>query len=61
MQVWLGSEEHWKSLFDWETPKIGGVMVSVLVLSPVDGGFKPRLGQTKDYYIGICCFFTKQY
>jgi hypothetical protein len=23
--------------------------------------FKPRLCQTKDYKIGICCFFTKQH
>ena len=25
----------------------------------VDHGFKPRLGQTKDYKIGICCFSAK--
>ena len=31
-------------------------MVSVLTSSTVDHGFKPRLGQTKDYEIGICCF-----
>jgi hypothetical protein len=24
----------------------------------VDRGFKPRSGQTKDYKIGICCFFA---
>jgi hypothetical protein len=28
-------------------------------LSVVDDGFKPLLNQAKDYYIGICCFFTK--
>ena len=33
----------------------GGVMVSVLTLSAVDRVFKPRLGQTKDYKIGIYC------
>jgi hypothetical protein len=38
---------------------IGGVMVSVLASSAVDRGFEPRSGQTKDYKIGICCFFTK--
>ena len=32
---------------------IGGVMVSMLTLSEVDRGFEPRLGQTKDYKIGI--------
>jgi hypothetical protein len=25
----------------------------------VDHGFEPRLGQTKDYKIGICCFSAK--
>ena len=28
--------------------------------SAVDRGFEPRLGQTKDYKIGICCFSAKQ-
>jgi hypothetical protein len=39
--------------------RIGGVMVSVFASSLVDRGFEPRLGQTKDYKIGICCFFAK--
>ena len=34
-------------------------MVSVLVSSAVDHGFEPQTGQTKDYKIGICCFFAK--
>jgi hypothetical protein len=34
-------------------------MVSVLGWSAVDRGFEPRLGQTKDYYIGMCCFSAK--
>jgi hypothetical protein len=34
-------------------------MVSMLVSSVVDRGFEPRLGQTKDYEIGICCFSSK--
>jgi hypothetical protein len=34
-------------------------MVSVLASSAVDRGFEPRLGQSKDYKIGICCFSTK--
>jgi hypothetical protein len=34
-------------------------MVSVLVSSAVDRGFEPRTGETKDYKIGICCFFAK--
>jgi hypothetical protein len=31
-------------------------MVSMLALSAIDPGFKPWLGQTNDYEIGICCF-----
>jgi hypothetical protein len=38
---------------------IGGVMVSVLVSSAVECGFKPRSGQAKDYKIGMCCFSAK--
>ena len=34
-------------------------MVSVLVSSVVDHEFKFWSGQTKDYKIGTCCFFTK--
>jgi hypothetical protein len=34
-------------------------MVSVLALSAVDRGFRPQLGQTKDYKIGMCCFSAK--
>ena len=34
-------------------------MVSVFASSAVDCGFEHRLGQTKDYEIGICCFSTK--
>ena len=34
-------------------------MVSVLASSEVDRGFEPRSGQTKDYKIGIYCFFAK--
>ena len=39
--------------------RICGVMVSVLAPSAVDRGFERRLGQTKDYKIGICCFSAK--
>ena len=39
--------------------RISGVMVSVLESSAVNREFEPRSGQTKDYKIGICCFFTK--
>jgi hypothetical protein len=39
--------------------RISGVMVSVLTSSAADHGFEPRLGQTKDYEIGICCFSAK--
>ena len=34
-------------------------MVSVLASSAVDRVFEPRLGHTKDYKIGICCFSAK--
>jgi hypothetical protein len=34
-------------------------MVSVLASSAVDRGFESRSRQTKDYKIGICCFFAK--
>ena len=38
---------------------IGGVMISMLASSAVECGFQPRLGQTKDYRTGICCFSAK--
>ena len=34
-------------------------MVNVLASSAIDCGFEPRSGQTKEYEIGICCFFAK--
>jgi hypothetical protein len=34
-------------------------MVSVLTSNAVDRGFEPQTGQTRDYKIGMCCFFTK--
>jgi hypothetical protein len=34
-------------------------MVGKLASSAIDRGFKPRSGQTKDFSIGICCFFAK--
>ena len=34
-------------------------MASVLASSAVDRRFEPRLGQTKDYKIGMCCFSAK--
>ena len=37
----------------------GGLMVGMLASSAVDRRFEPRSGQTKDYKIGICCFFVK--
>jgi hypothetical protein len=38
---------------------IYGVTIIVLGSSGVNRGFEPRLGQTKDYKIGICCFSAK--
>jgi hypothetical protein len=39
---------------------IGGVIVIMLPSSAGDLGLEPRLGQTKGYKIGICCFSAKQ-
>ena len=39
--------------------RIGGVMVSVLASSAVYRGFEPRLGQPKDFKIGMCTFSAK--
>ena len=39
--------------------RINGVMVSMLVSTGVDRGFKPQSGQTTDYEIVICCFSAK--
>ena len=39
---------------------IGGVMVTVLASSAVDRGFETQTSQTKDYKIGIGCFFLKK-
>jgi hypothetical protein len=36
--------------------RIDGVMVSMLASSVVNREFEPKLSQTKDYKIGICCF-----
>jgi hypothetical protein len=35
------------------------VMVRMLVLNEIDHGFKPWLGQIKDYQIDICWFSAK--
>ena len=39
--------------------RTGGVMIRVFASSVEDRGFEPRSGQTEDYKIGICCFYTK--
>ena len=39
--------------------RIGSGMVSVLASSAVGRGVEPRLDQTKDYKIGMCCFSSK--
>jgi hypothetical protein len=39
--------------------RIVGVIVSMLASSAVDCRFDPRLGQTKEYKISICCFSVK--
>ena len=37
---------------------VSGVIISMLA-SNVDRGFEHQPGQTKEYKIGICCFFEK--
>ena len=37
---------------------IGGLRINVLSSSVVDRGFDPKWGETKNYKIGICCFFS---
>ena len=39
-----------------QNDRIGGVMVSMLALSPTDRGFEPYWSRTNDYKIDICCF-----
>ena len=56
--IWLS----WHELSLHQSNSIGGVVVSMFVLSAVIHGFKPRWSQTlKDYQmvICICCFFAK--
>ena len=38
---------------------ICGVMVSVLASTVIDRWFEPRLGKSKDFNVGICCFSAK--
>ena len=38
---------------------IGGVVLSVLISSVVDGGFESVSGQTNNYKIGICCLSAR--
>ena len=56
MELHEGWREFYTSYFIQS--RISGVMVSVLASSDVDRGFEPRSGQTKDYKVGMCCFFT---
>ena len=42
---------YFNSIVDFQF--VGGVLTSSLV----DHGFETLLGQSKDYKIGMCCFF----
>ena len=47
---------------DWshsDTKRIGDIIVRVLTSNVVDRVFESPPGQTKDYTIGMCCFFAK--
>ena len=70
--IWLKNETiitHFKSISFFSFFNLSGIicicncigcgMVSVLTSSVVNRGFEHRMGQTKDYKIGICCFSTK--
>jgi hypothetical protein len=46
-------------LYYGEKKRIGGVMDSQFASSVVDREFETRLGQAKDYKLGICCFSAK--
>jgi hypothetical protein len=46
-------------VIEYRGNRIGGVMVSVLASSAVDRGYEPQSDQTKDYKLGICCFYAK--
>ena len=46
-------------LFGLAGNRIGGVMVIVLATSEVDRRLEPRLGHSKDYITGSCCFSAK--
>ena len=50
--------DHTKKLISID--HMGGVMVSVVILSVAIHGFKPQSCQINDYEIGICCIFAKQ-
>ena len=39
--------------------RIGSVMVCMITSNVIDRVFEPRQVKTKDYEIGICCFFAK--
>ena len=45
-------------LLSWMT-FICGVIISMLASRVVNHGFEPRIGQTKDYRIGIFCLSAK--
>ena len=47
-----------RGTYTWEN-RMGGILVSVLASSAVDRRFESRSGQTKDYKIDNCCYFTK--
>ena len=51
-----GRYVDWYRISYHQRNSIGGVMVSMLASNPVDRGFEPCSGQTKDYKIDICCF-----
>jgi hypothetical protein len=71
-QVCLFSAMSWREQvnFQWDYDEFRFVLdqhagldfysvVSVLALSVVDRGFKPRSSHTKDYKISMCCFSAK--
>ena len=56
IEVFLNLDKKKSLLFTPNTLLYYGVMLSVLVSYAVDREFELRLGQMKDYKVGICCF-----
>ena len=60
----INKDQFYSSWFDPTGDRTQGehakqYATDVVTESVLARGFEPRLGQTKDYKIGICCFLAK--